>query len=109
MTALHIAILAALPAIALFWLYLFELWSFTSRLRRSAPDLWIELGKPTLSSAGSSFLMALLRGRLIPAQSLSDQDRRAATRLRAYLLVAVPLWVVVLVIMGFRRQLGLTL
>ena len=109
MNALHLAVLAALPAIALSWLYLLELWRFTSRLQRSTPALWIALGKPTLGSAGFLFLTTLLRGRLTHEQSLSTQDLRAAARLRTYLLVGVPLWAFVLVVLGFRSQLGLAL
>lgn len=64
MNAAHIAVLAILPAIALSWLYVFELCRFTRGLRGSAPDLWRALGSPTSGEAGTRFLIALARGSL---------------------------------------------
>ena len=109
MNAAHVAVLAALPAIALSWLYLLELWLFTRRLRLSAPELWRSLGEPTLGASGRAFLVALAGGRLGSEPRLPPGERPAVARLRAYLLVGVPLWICILAIWLFRRQLGLAL
>jgi len=109
MTALHFAVLSALPAIALSWAYLLELSRLISKLKQTTPDLWLQLGSPAFGSAGAPFLAYLIRGRLERDSSLSAQARRQARRLRIYLLVGIPLWLAILVVIALRRQLDLSL
>ncbi len=109
MNAAHVAVLAAIPAGGLSWLYLFELRRFTRLLRHKAPELWRSLGEPSLGAAGTGFLVALASGRLGREARLPPNEQPAVARLRAYLLVSVPLWLSILAILLLRRQLGLAL
>ncbi len=100
-------VLSAPVAVAFTFIYLVELRMFLARLRLELPDEWRNMGSPTLGYASRSVVIPLVLGELKQFALLSSTQRARARRLRAYVTVLFPYYIVWILLVLFRRELGL--
>jgi len=100
-------VLSAPVAVVFNFIYLVELRVFLARLRLELPDAWRDMGSPTLGRASRSVVIPLVFGRLTQFALLSSTQRARARRLRAYVTVLFPYYIVWILLVLFRRELGL--
>ncbi|QQP96245.1 hypothetical protein [Lysobacter enzymogenes] len=102
-----VLVLLAPVAIVFSFVYLCELRTFLRGLQRESAELWAELGKPVLGAAARRVVVPVMRGRFA-LERLPAAQRRRAARLRVYAIASTIFYLVWLVAMVFRRELGLT-
>lgn len=103
---IDLLIIAAPFAIIMSFLYLFELSKFIDILKGDCEDLWIELGRPALGRATRKIVIPLLLGRFRCLDSMPLDQRGRALRLRIYLVVLLTFYILWIIAVAFRRQLG---
>ncbi len=102
-----VLVLLAPVAIVFSFVYLWELRTLLQGLQHQSAGLWAELGKPVLGAAVRRVVVPLVFGRF-PVERLPPGQRRRAGRLRVYVTALTSFYLVWLVAMVFRRELGLT-
>ncbi|WP_313178842.1 hypothetical protein [Stenotrophomonas sp.] len=100
-------VLSAPVAVAFTLIYLVELRVFLARLRSELPEAWRDMGSPTPGRASRSVVIPLVLGELKQFALLSSTQRARARRLRAYVTVLFPYYIVWFLLVLFRRELGL--
>ncbi|MQP76642.1 hypothetical protein CQ393_12150 [Stenotrophomonas sp. MYb238] len=103
---IDLLVIATPFAIIMSFLYIFELSKFINILKGDCEDLWIELGRPVLGRATREIVIPLLLGRFRYLDSMSLDQRGRALRLRIYLVVLLTFYILWIVAVAFRRQLG---